>query len=233
MTTEALVAGTVMNPGGEPSADTQAKAEAEALKTAATNDKVNEAGKAEASKEPPAPKDLVIPEKLTKADIDNVAEEFLKEGKLSDKTYETLEQRGLPKDLIDGYIDGVKAQTELMCNRVLSTVGGMEKYTELVKWAQKNLSDESKAEFDGVMSTMKSEAEMTAMVKKLQRTYEQTVGKAPTAPIHGNEAASSEEAFASIEAMAAAMGDPRYSGVGGFRDPAYIKSVEDRARRMR
>lgn len=210
------------------------EAETAALKLAEANDAVNKAGEPESTTEVhPAEPPVVLPEKLSKADVDMVADEFIRDGKLSDKTYEALDKRGLSKDLIDGYIEGVKAQTELMCNRVLTSVGGMENYTKLVKWAQGALSDEAKAEFDDVMSAMKSEAEMTAAVQKLQRTYEQTVGKPPVATISGNEAASPGDAFGSIEAMAAAMSDPRYSGIGGFKDPAYIKSVEDRARRMK
>jgi hypothetical protein len=228
---------TVMSPGGDAAAAAQAATEAAALKAAEANDAVNKAGEVKPPVTPEVPPPdkppVVLPEKLSKADVDLVADEFIKDGKLSTATYEALDKRGLSKDLIDGYIEGVKAQTELMCNRVLGAVGGLEKYTELVKWAQKSLSDEAKAEFDGVMSTMKSEADMTAAVKKLQKTYEQAVGKPPVAPISGNEAASSGDAFASIEAMAAAMADPRYSGIGGFRDPAYIKSVEDRTRRMK
>lgn len=226
----------VMTPGATAAANTQAQVEAEALKTAEKNEEINAQGQQQQQQpkvESPQV-ELKLPDgPLSKADIDAVADEFIAQGKLSDKTYAVLEKRGLSRDLIDGYIEGVKAQTELMCSRVLAPVGGQEGYEKLIKWAAQNLSDEAKAEFDGIMTAMKSEADMTEAVKKLQRTYEQAVGKTPSSPLFGNEGNSGVTPFQSIEEMAEAMNDPRYTGIGGLRDPAYVKSVYDRASRMK
>ena len=54
---------------------------------------------------------------------------------------DTLEEIGIPSDIVDSYIDGQMAIVE-GTRQTANAVGGEQTYTEMVEWAQNNLPEQ-------------------------------------------------------------------------------------------
>jgi hypothetical protein len=93
-------------------------------------------GKKEVKSEEPAPG------ALSPAELQAFTNEFAKEGRLSDATYEALSKKGLPREFVDSYIEGQKARAEGLVGEVWKEAGGKAAYKSVVDWAKENLSYE-------------------------------------------------------------------------------------------
>ena len=47
-----------------------------------------------------------------------------------------MEQKGIPRNVVDQYIEGQKALVTNVQNQVYNSVGGKEQYAEMVNWAK-------------------------------------------------------------------------------------------------
>ena len=58
---------------------------------------------------------------------------------------------GLGKDVVNNYIQGMKAQSDLQVNRIQQEVGGADAYNNMVKWASENLAEAEVNAFNNTM----------------------------------------------------------------------------------
>jgi len=68
-------------------------------------------------------------------DISQYSEEFAKNGKLSEDSYQELSEVGFSKEIVDAYIQGQAALGNQWGQQVKAMVGSDEQYQELVDWA--------------------------------------------------------------------------------------------------
>lgn len=157
---------------------------------------------------------------LSQEDLAPLYEEFAKEGKLSDASYAALEAKGLPRALVDGYVQGQQALIESRANSVYKAVGGKEVVEKALTWAAKNLS---KAEQDAYnQATASAPPEMVALL--LQGII--TKAGIQTTSIAGRASQSlSATPYANQSEFQAALNDDRYG-----RDVAYTNEVHKRAK---
>jgi hypothetical protein len=155
--------------------------------------------------------------------FDAMRQEYAESGSLSEGTYKALESRGIPKDMVDAYIEGQKALVDRQVQEVYSSVGGQESYTDLVSWASRTLDAEEIEAFNAeVQSGDLRRARLAVKGLAARRQVEER----PIRRIEGKSATSSGEAFESMSQVVAAMKDPRYS-----KDPAYRRQIEARLAR--
>lgn len=64
-------------------------------------------------------------------DYSALEEEYGKNGKLSDETYEKLEKAGISRQLVNGYIRGIEADNAMYVNSVYAIAGGQEEYAKI------------------------------------------------------------------------------------------------------
>ena len=64
--------------------------------------------------------------------MDSLAEEYAKEGKLADNSYKSLEKAGIPKEYVDRFIAGQQAIADQQSASVKNMVGGTESYLSLI-----------------------------------------------------------------------------------------------------
>jgi hypothetical protein len=159
---------------------------------------------------------------LTLEDIAPMSREFAETGDISDKSYKMLEKRGIPRELVDAYVEGQRALADAQVNSVYSTVGGQQSYEQMTSWAADNLPPEEVEAFDNIVETG-SQAAILMAVRGLHARYSAAAGSPRL--IQGNSASSGSSAYRSLAEVTAAMRDPRYKN-----DPAYRKDVEDRLR---
>lgn len=91
--------------------------------------------------------------KLSNKDFSDLSVEFNTKGGLSEDTYKSLEAKGLPKEIVDGYIKGQQALAETKANKLLEYVGGTEAYNSMVEWARSNYNSEQAQAFDDALKS--------------------------------------------------------------------------------
>lgn len=181
----------------------------------------------------PAPaEDASSPEQFIVGDFDMtaLAEEFSKDGKLSEESYKELEENGFSRDLVDAYIRGVQQTAEDTgrlakehVDSILAEVGGVEKYDAMMAWAATKLSKEEQAAYDKAVDG-KDPVVARLVVQGLMSRYEAEYGKPPTL-VTGSKASKAEPigGFSNRSEMIAAMADARYGN-----DPEYTREVESK-----
>ena len=170
-------------------------------------------------------------------DMTALAEEFQKDGKLSEESYKELEENGFSRELIDTYIRGIQsAATEAgelakeHVDAIIAEVGGLEKFEAVMKWADGKLSQEEKDAYNKA-ATGSDPVVARLVVQGLVSRYEREYGHTPTLMKGGKTsvvdgAAPSSDGFPDRSSMIQAMRDPRYGN-----DPEYTRSVESRVLR--
>jgi hypothetical protein len=157
----------------------------------------------------------------TEINYEEMASEYWSEGSLSDTRYKELEDMGVPKQIVDGYIAGQQAILNSVQGSVFNEVGGEAQYQEMVAWAKDNLSESEVAIYDQSVNTNDLDQTLYA-VKGLHARYASEQGVEPKL-IQGDNAPVSSGAYASAAEVKRDMSDPRYS-----KDPAFRKKVENK-----
>lgn len=153
--------------------------------------------------------------------IKSYSEEYLRDGKLSDKSYAELAALGVDRSLVDAYVAGQQALVERQAESIYATVGGKEAYSRMVGWAAENLSKDEVATFNEVvqsgdlrkinLAVSGIHSRMKAATNEPSLVMGKSANKAPSG------------AFRSTAEIVAAMSDPRYK-----TDAAYRADVESR-----
>lgn len=157
-------------------------------------------------------------------DFNDLTKEYIDKGELSNETYDKLAKSGLPKNVVDQYIEGQKALSEKFQVDVMSTVGGQESYSEMTKWASDNLSPQQLDAFNRAVSVADMEAVKFA-VQGLKAQFDRAVGSPAKRQLMGNASGSGESTkpFMSRTQYVDAIKDARYD-----RDSAYRAEVLSR-----
>ena len=147
-------------------------------------------------------------------------------GTLSDEMYDQLGKAGLSKDLVNAYLKGVRAETDIQAapevstlsesdiNSVKSIAGGDDGYEALMSWATDNLSDEDAKNFDEVVETG-NKAAVTFAVKALMGQYEDANGR-DAKLVTGK--ASRTQTYRSMAEVVRDMNNPLYESDESYRD---------------
>lgn len=151
-------------------------------------------------------------------DFEAMATEFWNDGGLSDEAYDTLEEIGIPSDIVDSYIDGQMAIMEGTRQTAFNAVGGEQVYTEMVEWAQNNLPEQDIDAFNEQIDSGDMNQAMFA-IQGLHARYRSETGTEPSL-VAGENSDVSVGAFQSLAELTTAMSDPRYE-----KDPAYRDAV--------
>lgn len=188
-----------------------------------TKESVDPVSKTEVKEEQPK-SDLDIATKAVDSaglNMDSLAEEYAKEGKLADKSYQSLEKAGIPKEYVDRFIAGQQAIADQQSASVKNMVGGTESYDAMSEWASNNLSETEKQAYNTAVNSKDLEAVKLAVVG-LKARYAQATGSEPKL-VEGKASPSGEQGFDSWAQVTQAMSDPRYS-----KDPAYQAEVKNK-----
>ena len=188
-----------------------------------TKESVDPVSKAETKQEQPK-SDLDIATKAVDSaglNMETLSEEFAKDGKLADGSYQSLEKAGIPKEYVDRFIAGQQAIADQQSATVKNLVGGTESYDNMSEWASQNLTETEKQAYNTAVNSKDLEAVKLAVVG-LKARYAQSTGSEPTL-VEGKTSPSAEQGFASWAQVTQAMSDPRYA-----KDPAYQAEVKNK-----
>ena len=189
-----------------------------------TEQSVDPVSKTEVKQEEQPKSDLDIATKAVDSaglNMETLSEEFAKDGKLADGSYQSLEKAGIPKEYVDRFIAGQQAIADQQSATVKNLVGGTEAYDSMSDWAGQNLTETEKQAYNTAVNSKDLEAVKLAVVG-LKARYAQSTGSEPTL-VEGKTSPSAEQGFASWAQVTQAMSDPRYA-----KDPAYQAEVKNK-----
>lgn len=159
-------------------------------------------------------------------DWDALGDKILTEGNIGEDDFAALEKAGIPANVAQEYIEGVKAAKELSEIRAFQYAGngdiskGQEKVAAVLKWAGENLSESEIASYNTMLADPQG---WKAALDTLAFKASQGGGLAPNLVTDGVTPAGSTAAFSSEAEMTKAMSDPRYRN-----DPKYRATVDKR-----
>ncbi len=182
----------------------------------------NNKSEAEPVKEEVKKDGLEIPKNapVTGFDMAKFADEYADKGELSENSYTELEKQGLDKSLVNEYIRGQKAIAETQTAKVYETVGGQQKYGELIDWASKNLNEGEQTAFNDLTASGSID-QVKLAVQGLMTRAGMSKQEQQQEMIQGEVDNTSVESFGSVKQVTDAMNDPRYE-----KDPAYRNEVD-------
>tara|TARA_E500000178_G_scaffold339719_1_gene381582 strand:- start:11318 stop:12073 length:756 start_codon:yes stop_codon:yes gene_type:complete len=149
-------------------------------------------------------------------DFEALSNEFWSNDGLADESYAQLEQAGIPRELVDSYIEGQQALLSTTETQVYDSVGGEESYRSMTGWAEENLSDGQIDAFNEAVNSGDMEKTMFA-VQGLKSMYDAQQGTEPARQLAG-QARASVDSYQSLAQMKADMADPRYQSDSAFRE---------------
>jgi hypothetical protein len=158
-------------------------------------------------------------------DFNAIAGEFRDTGELSEATYQTLEQKGITREIVDQYIDGQMAIVTAVQNEIFSSLGptpevGKQSYTEMVEWAKDAFSESEIEQFNVLVESGRDAAKLA--VAGLKARYQEANGIRPKL-VTGENGPVTGTGFQSNDQVIRAVRDPRYKS-----DPAYRAEVQEK-----
>lgn len=154
-------------------------------------------------------------------DMAQMEQEFLKNGELSEASYEAAEKAGYSREIVDNYIEGRQAVVAREAAQIYESVGGQEAYGDLLTWASDNLTE---SEIDSFNATISSNdvSSIQLAVRGLKARYDNEQTSEPQRNIGGGEPPSGD-VYESWQQVQADMRDPRYK-----KDSAFNRKVTEK-----
>ena len=153
-------------------------------------------------------------------DYDALSQEFWENGDLSDESYQLLEQAGIPRHIVDSYIDSQMNMAETQRNSIMNEVGGEEGYSQLTAWAADNLDQSEIDYFNQIMDTNDFNAIKMA-VRAVAARRDAAEGVEPSRNLSGGLNGGSGGVYESVSQLMTDMQSKEYE-----TDPAFRAQVE-------
>jgi hypothetical protein len=155
-------------------------------------------------------------------DFNALQAEFVEKGELSAETYAKLDKGGIPKAMVDAYVEGQKAIAVQYEQKAFAEAGGEEQFKQMSAWAAKNMQP---AEITAYNEAVESgdEAKMRFAVSGLKSRFTSAFGSAPNLVQGGTVPVTN--GYASQAQMMADMAKPEYRADPAFRD-LVMKRIE-------
>ena len=163
-------------------------------------------------------------EALSVESFKEFSDEFNETGDVSQASRDMIvKNMGLPREMVDAYVEGQKALLNTQFDNIYGEVGGEDNYNEMLRWANENLSESDKNVFDDAV-TQGSNDQMMFAIRNLAARWRLEGGSGSAPLIQGSTSSTGAGGgYRSLAELTQAMGDPRYS-----KDPAYRQDVQTR-----
>ena len=154
-------------------------------------------------------------------DFDAMSQEFAELGGLTEDSYDTLLEAGIPRSMVDQFIDGQMAVATQMQQEAFEQVGGQEAYEDMVSWASDNMQEASIDAFNNAVNSGNIETANLA-IQGLQAQYRSVNGSEPSL-VMGETKSVTGGVFDSAAQLTQAMRDPRYESDSAYRQQVASK----------
>lgn len=189
------------------------------------------APKEEAPETPPAEATEQATEQLEAKGISyaDLQAEFMRDGALSDGSYQALERAGFSKADVDSFIASQQQAAQFVRSQALEGVGE-ERFSEIAEWAEQAMTPADLRAYNAAITAAEASGsvdDIRAAVANLVARYEQVNGVEPAVIVAG-KGTTSGAAYADLSEFYADLSDPKYD-----QSPAFRQKVQDRLARSR
>ena len=153
-------------------------------------------------------------------DYDALSQEFWDNGDLTQESYDMLEEAGIPREIVDSYINSQISMMETQRSSIMNDVGGEEGYQQLTAWAADNLDDAEIDYFNSVMDGNDFNA-IRMTVRSVAARREASEGIEPARNLSGGLSGGTGGSYESVTQLMSDMQNPSYEN-----DPAFRAQVE-------
>lgn len=154
---------------------------------------------------------------VTNSAVTSASEEYFETGELSEETYKSLEANGIPKEMVDMYVNGYEAYANQQQQTLMNEAGGPENYEAMSEWAATALTDQEQEVYNKTVESGDINA-ATMAIRGLYARF-QSDGGSPVSLVQGETSGTSGAIpFSSAKEMTVAMQDPRYGYDSKYRD---------------
>lgn len=154
---------------------------------------------------------------VTNSAVTSASEEYFETGELSEETYKSLEANGIPKEMVDMYVNGYEAFANQQQQTLMQEAGGKENYDAMSEWAATALTDQEQEVYNNTVESGDVNA-ATMAIRGLYARF-QSDGGTPVSLVQGDTSGTSGAIpFSSSKEMTVAMQDPRYSYDKKYRE---------------
>ena len=154
---------------------------------------------------------------VTNTAVTSASEEYFETGELSEETYKSLEANGIPKEMVDMYVNGYEAVANQQQQTLMKEAGGKENYEAMSEWAATSLTDQEQEVYNNTVESGDVNA-ATMAIRGLYARF-QSDGGTPVSLVQGDTSGTSGAIpFSSSKEMTVAMQDPRYSYDNKYRE---------------
>jgi len=154
-------------------------------------------------------------------DFDSLSQEFAELGGLTEDSYDSLVEAGIPRSMVDQFIDGQMAVATQMQQEAFEQVGGQEAYEDMVSWASDNMQEASIDAFNNAVNSGNIETANLA-IQGLHAQYRSVNGSEPSL-VMGETKSVTGGVFNSAAQLTQAMRDPRYESDSAYRQQVASK----------
>ena len=149
--------------------------------------------------------------------VTSASEEYFETGELSEETYKSLEANGIPKEMVDMYVNGYEAVASQQQQTLMQEAGGAENYEAMSEWAATALTDQEQEVYNNTVESGDVNA-ATMAIRGLYARF-QSDGGTPVSLVQGDTSGTAGALpFSSSKEMTIAMQDPRYSYDTKYRE---------------
>lgn len=173
-------------------------------------------GEAEGKEGEPEPKGDVP---STTTAIETAREVYAQTGELSEDAINGLKDAGFDDSTIGNYMDGIKAQEEILTSKAYAAAGGQEAFESMSKWAAENFNEAEITAFNGQIANPDT---MSFTIQGLKAQYVASVGSDGTF-VEGNGSQGTADVYNSKQQLVSAMSDPRYATDKAYREEVGAK----------
>lgn len=145
---------------------------------------------------------------------------------ISAQTREELVKAGIPAQMIDTYLVGLKVQAEAVRNEAFGLVGGEQNYFAMIEWAKTLPEAERNAFNEAVVNPATSQLAIKGLYAKF---VEATGNERPLATTSADVTGANTDVYRSKAELTADMRDPRYASDPAFRAQVAAKLQRSRA----
>lgn len=155
--------------------------------------------------------------------LQDLQQEYVENGTISDESYAALEKAGIDKDTVDSHIAGQEALVEQSRQQAFELTGGEENYQEMINWAKDSLTDAEIDSFNKQIKTTNVGVRET-VIRGLHARFTAENGnqsKLVEGTSKSTGPSQSQAGYASNAELMADMGKPEYE-----KDPAFRAKVQ-------
>ena len=163
-------------------------------------------------------------ESSSPVDWDQISEKLSATQNLEETDFQQLQSIGIPREVIDSYIQLLETGNEAAQTKTIEYAGGQESIDQMFGWAQQNLNEEEIGNYNDILASpnWRMAIDSLRVASGLGGPASSPDAQAPQL-MEGTSAPASGSGFASSQEMIAAMSDPKYKSDPAFRNQVRLR----------